>query len=85
MSVPALAQDAPLCPPRDHVVGALKDGHGETPVFRGVTADRKMFEIFANMQAGTWTAIVTNKRGEGCPVAAGENLRLIKAPEGPEA
>ncbi len=70
------AQGAP-CVERSEARERLAGKFGETPVFRGITATGKMFEVFANLTTGTFTVMLTSPQGMACYVDSGESARIV--------
>lgn len=81
MTVPAIAQQGPRCGPRDTAVKHLAKKYGEHVVIRGTSGPSAVTEIYANVESGTFTVLVTNVQGISCLVAAGENYEAFTAPK----
>jgi hypothetical protein len=65
------------CAPREVVVERLASGYGETRQSIGLAANNAVLEVFASLETGTWTIVVTTPGGPTCLVASGaafENL-----------
>lgn len=65
------------CAPREVVVERLATGYGETRQSIGLAANNAVLEVFASLETGTWTILVTMPGGPTCMVASGgafENL-----------
>lgn len=80
-AIPAYAQQN--CAPYEHVKSRLAEKYGETRQSIG-TARTQTVEVYANLETGTWTVVVTSINGTACFVSAGQNFqRLNEAlPEG---
>ena len=74
------------CAPRDVIVARLAEGYGETRQAIGMAADDTAVEMFASLETGTWTIIVTPPRGGlTCMVASGYAYEAVaEAPAGKE-
>lgn len=60
------------CADRESVVQRLADGYGETRQSIGLAANNTFVEVFASLETGTWTIVVTNTAGISCLVASGQ-------------
>lgn len=67
---PAHAQNA--CGDRESVVDRLAEGYGETRRSIGLAPNNAVLEMFASLETGTWTIIVTQASGLTCVVATGQ-------------
>lgn len=81
--LPAAAQPSPPSPPcRDPAALAewLGAEYGETPVARGITdgAVRGVLVVFANIETGTWSAVLKLDGAPACVVESGEGWSLIQ-------
>lgn len=81
-ALPAAAQM--VCGARGVVVGQLTEKHGETVQSYGLQHGRGVVEVFANVESGSWTIIVTNLNGKTCLMAAGDNYENIPNSENTE-
>jgi hypothetical protein len=70
---------AQICDQRDVIVASLSQRYGEAAQSIGLDNGGNLLEIFAS-SAGTWTAILTNPRGQACIVAAGEAFEQMNLP-----
>jgi len=64
---------ASSCAPRDIIVGRLADKYGETRKSMGLNQNNGVVEVFASLETGTWTILVTMPTGMSCLMAAGQN------------
>jgi hypothetical protein len=69
---PAHAQQQ--CAVRTDIVEGLAERYGERQMMSGLNPDGSMVQIFANVETGTWTALVVEANGMACLVAAGEDF-----------
>lgn len=69
----AFAQGA--CDRREVVVSKLAMRYGEEPVPIGVATDGRLFEVFGNVNTGTWSAVVTSLDMYSCIVLTGDGWR----------
>ena len=65
------------CGPRDAVLTRLAEGYGETRQSVGLVQGGAVMEIFANLDTGSWSAIVTRPGGISCFVASGQAFERI--------
>ncbi len=61
-----------VCGKRDDIISQLQNKYGETRRSLGVQRGRGVVEIFASVETGSWTILVTDPRGRSCLMAAGE-------------
>jgi hypothetical protein len=73
------APGAQICDQRDVIVASLSERYGEAAQSIGLDTGGNLLEIFASTE-GTWTAILTNPRGQACIVAAGEAFEQMNLP-----
>ena len=59
------------CAPHADVVQRLAAGYGEHRQSRGMVSDNTVMEVYASLETGTWTIVVTRANGIACLVAAG--------------
>ncbi len=69
---PALAESVP-CTSLAELTAMLTQQFGESPAAAGVLADGQHIIFLANLDTGTWTAVVVLTADQPCPVAAGRN------------
>lgn len=60
------------CGPRDHVVARLVERHGESRQSIGLGGINQVVEVFASLEIGTWTIIVTLPNRMTCRGASGQ-------------
>lgn len=66
------------CYPRDVVLENLQGQFGESVQSLGIAANGTILEMFANVETGTWTAVVTAPDGSvSCLVASGEAFERV--------
>lgn len=76
------------CAPRALVLERLQEGYGETRQSIGLAGQGAVVEVFAALETGTWTIIVTGPGGLTCLVASGqafETLAEALPPSGSDA
>jgi hypothetical protein len=79
---PATAQSPGPCAQRQHVIARLAAAYGETRQSIGLGANSQVVEVFASLETGTWTIIVTNPDGLTCLVASGQAYEpTVETPE----
>lgn len=63
----------------DHalIVERLASGYGESRQSIGLGADNTVVEVFASLETGTWTIVVTRAGGPSCLVASGEAFQVL--------
>ncbi len=71
------------CAPHASVVMQLAEKYGEMRQSIGLAQNNQLVEVFASLQTGSWTIIVTRPTGIACMVAAGENFELVNGGLGP--
>jgi hypothetical protein len=80
LAPPSQAQQRLNCAPRDIVVNALTQKHGEHPVLRGVSG-RAMIEIWL-AESGSFSVVVTQpSSGLSCMLAAGNSMSPVSLPK----
>jgi len=78
---PAQAQG---CQPRDPLVAHLGERYAEEPRMQAMTTPGALLEMFV-APSGSWTIILTRPDGISCPLAAGQGVEMISAPDGDPA
>ncbi|WP_457774734.1 hypothetical protein [Phycobium rhodophyticola] len=76
-ALPANAQSARNCAPRDMVVRRLAEKYKETRQSMGLGANNAVVEVFASAESGTWTITVTMPNGVTCLVASGQAFEAL--------
>ena len=72
LAVPTVAFSQPRqCGPRDNVLAVLSERYGETRQSIGLGASGQVMEVFASLDTGTWTILITSPAGLSCLVAHG--------------
>lgn len=63
----------------DHalIVERLASGYGESRQSIGIGADNTVVEVFASLETGTWTIVITRAGGPSCLVASGGAFQVI--------
>lgn len=75
IALPAFGQGQPSCYPRADVVSVLGGKYGESVQSRGIAANGSLIEMWANVDTGTWTAVVSTPGGPSCVVASGNSFQ----------
>ena len=74
------------CMAIDVATKQLKDNHGETAAFLGVSRSEHLIMVFLNAESGTWTVgkVMTQKRGSICILDAGTSgyIQTVEEAEG---
>lgn len=65
------------CAPRVAVVDRLAQTYGETRQSIGLATNNTVVEVFASVDSGTWTIVVTTPQGLSCLVAAGRSFEQV--------
>lgn len=77
LSMPALAQQAPVCTDRGTVLGHLSTEYSEAPVGMGIANNGGVIEILSSEAGKSWTIILTMPNGTTCMIAAGESWESL--------
>ncbi len=83
---PGLVTVAGKCAPRPAMLKRLADRYAEVRQAIGMAGPEQVVEVFADIDSGSWTIIVTAANGVTCIVAAGrayENLDESAPPGAP--
>jgi hypothetical protein len=67
------------CFPRADILTFLADQHGESRQTIGMDGQGSVVEMFANVESGTWTLVVTFPDGRTCVVTSGTHFEWIDA------
>ena len=59
------------CGPHADVTQRLAAGYGEHRQAIGLASDNTVMEVYASLETGTWTIVVTRANGIACLVASG--------------
>ena len=62
------------CNDREKVLGRLDDGYGETRQSYGIAGNNTLIEMFASVETGTWTILMTDTEGLTCIIASGQSF-----------
>lgn len=76
MATSAAAQSR-NCAEHAMVVERLASGYGESRQSIGISANNTVVEVFASLETGTWTIVVTQPGGPTCLVASGEAFQVL--------
>lgn len=82
LAVPALAQGR-NCGPRSIFVENLAEKYQETRQSIGLAANNTVLEVFANLETGTWTILITSANGVTCAAASGGEFSLTATAPAP--
>lgn len=85
LALPAEAQPRrqTFCAPGDAVVTMLDQRFGEVLQGAGLQNSTTLVELFASLDTGTWTLVLTRPDGTACAVAAGQHWQnAADAPSG---
>ena len=72
IATPVFAQEQPRCAPREIVLERLNDMFSESRRSIMVTGGQ-IVEIFANLESGSWSLIMTRPDGITCMIGAGNS------------
>lgn len=75
MALPAFGQQS-NCGPREAVLQVLAR-YGETRQSIGLAGSGSVVEMWANLETGTWTAVVTGTDGTSCIAVDGQGFELL--------
>lgn len=78
-AIPARAQSA-NCGPHENIVAYLASKYSEARMSIALDAQQRVLEIFANIETGSWTAVLTAPGGVSCFVASGESYQYLNDP-----
>lgn len=76
MAAPAQGQPR-TCADHNRVVERLAASYGETRQSIGIASDNTVVEVFASLETGTWTIVITRAGGPSCLVASGEAFQIM--------
>ena len=65
------------CAEHARVVERLASGFGESRQSIGIGSDNTVVEVFASLETGTWTIVITRAGGPSCLVASGEAFQVM--------
>ncbi len=65
------------CAQRDQVVERLQNKYGETRQSMGLGNNNGVVEVFASLDTGTWTILVTLPNGMSCLIASGQSWEQV--------
>lgn len=77
---PSFAQSN--CGKYEDAVKLLQESYGETRQTVGLASNGAMVEMFASVETGTWTILVTIPGGPTCLAAEGSSYQLLVEPPG---
>ena len=67
-----LAQAQAPCAPRDMLIERLDEQYGEQLQSLGLQPDGSILEIYANLETGTFTVLVSRPDGSSCMSGSGQ-------------
>ncbi|MCP5037428.1 MAG: hypothetical protein GY945_07495 [Rhodobacteraceae bacterium] len=76
-AVRAQSQSGGNCAVHASVIEQLAQKYGETRQSIGLASGNQVVEVFASLETGTWTIIVTRPSGITCMVAAGQSYEVL--------
>lgn len=71
------------CGNRDRVVERLTTTYGESRQSIGMAPQGRVVEVFASLETGTWTIMVTMPNGITCLIASGQSFEAVDEPVAP--
>jgi len=80
LSTQALRAQDGNCAERGVIVERLASQYGESRQAIGMAGDRQVVEVFASLETGSWTILVTTTSGIACLVAAGQHFEHLNEP-----
>lgn len=78
LASPAAAQGTQQCAPHDAMTAMLGDRFGETVQSVALTSAGVLHEMFANLETGTWTAVLTRPGQPSCIAAEGQRFEVVE-------
>jgi hypothetical protein len=80
-----LAQVQMVCGNRTDMVRQLGEKYGETRRSMGLADGRRVVELYASEETGSWTILMTSPQGIACMMAAGQAFEIepVKAAGSP--
>ena len=81
LSGTVLAQESPRCLPHERFQMILQEKYGETRYVIGLSDDKRIMEIWGNLEAGSWTATMTTPDGMTCFAATGSSFDPTAMPK----
>ena len=79
LALPAHAQSALKCHPREQLVQALESRYNESLDSMGLQGPELLLEIWSAKDTGSFTVLITKPNGISCVVASGNNWQKIDA------
>ncbi len=80
LTAQALRAQESGCTDRARMVERLARDYGESRQSIGLAGGRQVVEVFASLETGSWTILVTTATGIACMVAAGEHFERLDPP-----
>ena len=77
LTAQALRADGAGCADRSVIVERLARQYGESRQAIGLAGTRQVVEVFASLETGSWTILVTTPSGLACLVAAGQHYERL--------
>ena len=77
----AFGQQNRNCADRALVLDRLASAYGESRQSIGLGSNNQVVEVFASLETGTWTIIVTGPNGLTCLVASGQSFEMVTESE----
>ncbi len=71
------------CGNRDLVVESLTTKYGESRQSIGMAPEGRVVEVFASIETGTWTIMITMPNGITCLMASGQSFESLDEPVEP--
>jgi hypothetical protein len=65
------------CADHAQIVERLAESYGESRQSIGLGSDNAVVEVFASVETGSWTIVVTRPGGPSCLVAAGQSFQQV--------
>jgi hypothetical protein len=73
LAVTANAQDMPICMPRERLQTELRQAYQEVPISGGMLSTGVLLEIYAKLDGGSFSMVVTDPAGEACVIRVGSD------------
>lgn len=73
------------CAPHAVIIDRLEGVFDETLQVIALTGNGMVMEVYANVETGTWTVVITAPSGPSCVVSAGQAFDLVAEAAGDPA
>lgn len=84
LAVQSVRADTGACMDRAALVARLAAQYGENRQAAGLAGPDRLVELFASIETGSWTLVVTAPSGIACLLGAGEHFLRFEAEPAPD-